>query len=142
MTSFLCKDLYMLYCLIFEQIFKYVIIMNKICKHMPEKDVLDIIPEDDILSYIADFFDALGDFTRLKIIWALTNREFTTCELSKILNISVSAISHQLRLLKDRRIVKSRKDGRNVYYSIADKHVSSILKTTLRHVLEKGSRVI
>ncbi len=94
------------------------------------------MPQDDIIKALADFFDALGNSTRLKILFSLMNGELCTCDLTNITNLSVSAISHQLRILKDRRIVTYRKDGKNVFYRLEDKHIVDILKASLQHMEE------
>ncbi len=94
------------------------------------------LPKEDMLTSLADFFDALGNSTRLKILFSLMNNELCTCDLTNITNLSVSAISHQLRILKDRRIVTYRKDGKNVFYRLEDKHIVDILKASLQHMEE------
>ncbi len=94
------------------------------------------LPEEEIIQKLADFFDALGNPTRLKILLSLVGEELCTCDLSYITNLSVSAISHQLRILKDRRIVTYRKDGKNVFYRLEDKHIVDILKASLQHMEE------
>lgn len=91
------------------------------------------LPGEDTLLDLSDFFDAMGNPTRLKILYALMHGELCTCDLSILTGVSVSAISHQLRILKDRRIIRYRKDGRNVYYRLDDEHIMGILKTALTH---------
>ncbi|HDD31846.1 MAG: winged helix-turn-helix transcriptional regulator [Thermococcus sp.] len=94
------------------------------------------LPEEELLLDVADFFDALGNPTRLKILFALLEEELCTCDLSNIAGLSVSAISHQLRILKDRKIVAYRKDGKNVFYHLDDEHVKEILNVALKHMEE------
>lgn len=94
------------------------------------------LPEEELILDIADFFDALGNPTRLKILFALLEEELCTCDLSNITGLSVSAISHQLRILKDRKIVAYRKDGKNVFYRLDDEHIKDVLKIALKHVRE------
>ncbi|EHR78727.1 ArsR family transcriptional regulator [Thermococcus litoralis DSM 5473] len=115
--------------------------MTEICKvyeeHMDK--ILEVekkLPEEELILDIADFFDALGNPTRLKILFALLEEELCTCDLSNITGLSVSAISHQLRILKDRKIVAYRKDGKNVFYRLDDKHIKDVLKIALKHVRE------
>ncbi|CAB49845.1 ArsR/SmtB family transcription factor [Pyrococcus abyssi] len=95
------------------------------------------LPEDEKILEVSDFFDALGNPTRLKILFALMEAgELCTCDLSAITKLSVSAISHQLRILKDRKIVTYRKDGKNVFYRLDDEHIREILRTALNHLSE------
>lgn len=94
------------------------------------------LPEEEAILEISDFFDALGNPTRLKILFALLENELCTCDLSNITGLSVSAISHQLRILKDRKIVAYRKDGKNVFYRLDDEHIKDVLKIALKHVRE------
>ncbi len=93
------------------------------------------LPRDDVIHELADFFDAMGNPTRLKILLALLKEELCTCDLTSITGLSVSAVSHQLRILRDRRIVKYRREGKNVYYSLEDEHVKQILRIGLEHVM-------
>ncbi len=92
------------------------------------------LPGDDVIHEMADFFDAMGNPTRLKILLALMSGELCTCDLMVITGLSVSAVSHQLRILRDRRVVKYRREGRNVYYSLDDEHIKQILRVGLSHI--------
>ncbi|AEC52502.1 transcriptional repressor smtb - like protein [Pyrococcus sp. NA2] len=94
------------------------------------------LPKEELILEIADFFDALGNPTRLKILFALLEDELCTCDLSNITGLSVSAVSHQLRILKDRKIITYRKDGKNVFYKLNDEHIREILKVALEHMKE------
>ncbi len=94
------------------------------------------LPEEELILDVADFFDALGNPTRLKILFALLEEELCTCDLSNITGLSVSAVSHQLRVLKDRKIVTYKKDGKNVFYRLDDEHIREILKIALEHLRE------
>jgi ArsR family transcriptional regulator len=85
---------------------------------------------------LADFFRILGDPTRVKIIHALSGRELCVCDLSFFLEMNQSAVSHQLRTLKDSRFVVSRKEGKVVYYSLADEHITQILDLGIVHLSE------
>ncbi len=128
----------------FEQLFKCGI-MAEVCKTFEKHEdkiekTLKKLPDDETIVDIANFFDALGDATRVKIVLALMQEELCTCDLSKITGLSVSAISHQLRVLKDRRIVTYRREGKNVFYKIDDDHIQKIVETTLVHLREKLAR--
>ena len=91
------------------------------------------IPQDFIITNLAEQFKCLSDYTRLKIILALAKKELCVCEISLLLEVSVSAISHQLRLLKNLKLVKFRKDKKMVYYSLDDQHISKIINEALKH---------
>lgn len=95
-----------------------------------------ILPSREELFEIADIFKVIGDPTRLKIVMALEHEELCVCDLSALIGISVSGISHQLRLLRSNRLVKYRREGKMAYYSLDDMHVGSIIKETLDHVKE------
>ncbi len=88
---------------------------------------------------LADTFSALGDPTRVRILDALSHGELCVCDLAAVLKLSQSAVSHQLRLLRGIRLVKPRRDGRIVFYSLDDQHIISIFKQTLQHVEETGA---
>ncbi|HHV65205.1 MAG TPA: helix-turn-helix transcriptional regulator [Peptococcaceae bacterium] len=94
------------------------------------------MPAEDTLTGLAELFKVFGDTTRIKILWALSESEMCVCDLAFLLNMTQSAISHQLRLLKQSRLVKNRKEGKVVFYSLADEHVKLIFKQALTHVLE------
>ena len=92
--------------------------------------------DDDTINRVAEFFKILGDNTRVKILFALDQNELCVCDIAAITNSTVSAISHQLRILKNAKLVKFRKVGKVVYYEIADSHVSEIFKKGLEHIEE------
>jgi ArsR family transcriptional regulator len=94
------------------------------------------MPEDEILFAMADFFKVFGDSTRIKILYALISSEMCVCDLSVLLNMHQSAISHQLRVLKQANLVKYRKEGKVVYYSLKDEHVKTIFEQGLIHLKE------
>jgi DNA-binding transcriptional ArsR family regulator len=87
---------------------------------------------------LAETFKVLGDPTRVRILLALSARELCVCDLVEIFDVTQSAVSHQLRLLRTHRLVKSRRDGKLVYYSLDDDHVRSLFDEGLRHVKEDG----
>ena len=100
------------------------------------EEVKEKMPEDEIAMDLADTFKVFSDFTRLKILLALLNHEMCVCDISALLNMTKSAVSHQLRVLKQSNLVKNRREGKVVYYSIADKHVETIVSNGMEHVLE------
>ena len=85
-------------------------------------------------------FKALGDVSRLKILWALERQEMCVCDLAALLGITESAVSHQLRLLRTLRLVKNRRAGTILYYRLADDHVSQLVRIALEHIQEPGAR--
>lgn len=99
--------------------------------------VKECIPEEETLYDLADLFKVLGDSTRIKILCALFQAEMCVCDIAALLGMTQSAISHQLRVLKQARIVRNRKDGKVVYYSLDDDHVKSIFDQGLIHIGEK-----
>jgi len=94
------------------------------------------LPEDNLINNLAQTFKNLSDFTRLKILISLAEDELCVCDLAALTNVSVSAISHQLRLLKNSRLVKYRKDGKMVYYSLDDQHINKIVNEATKHCKE------
>ena len=95
------------------------------------------MPTDDELFDLAETFKIFGDSTRIRIICALLSGEMCVCDLSDLLGISQSAISHQLRLLRASRLVKNRRDGKSIYYSLDDQHIYSIISQGLKHIREE-----
>ena len=98
--------------------------------------VKENIPSDQLLYELADFFKVFGDSTRIKILCALLSSEMCVCDLSVLLGMNQSAISHQLRVLKQANLVKYRRDGKAVYYSLRDEHVNEILQQGFTHLNE------
>lgn len=95
------------------------------------------MPEEEVLYDLGDFFKILGDSTRIKILSALFQSEMCVCDIAALLGMTQSAISHQLRVLKQGRLVKHRKDGKVVYYSLDDDHIKHIIDQGLTHISEK-----
>ena len=95
------------------------------------------MPEEEVLYDMAEFFKVFGDSTRIKIISALFESEMCVCDLSAALNMTQSAISHQLRVLKQANLVKFRREGKVVYYALSDDHVKHIFDQGLVHIQEK-----
>ena len=98
--------------------------------------VRQVLPPDEVLSDLADLFKIFGDSTRIKILYALLRSELCVCDIADLLGLTQSAISHQLRVLKQSRLVKFRRDGKTIYYSLADDHVVNILCQGLEHIEE------
>lgn len=101
------------------------------------KEVKGLMPKDDYLCDVAELFKVFGDSTRTKILAALFNHELCVCDICKIVSMTKSAVSHQLKVLRDFNLVKARKQGKEVFYSLADEHVVIIYKKALEHILEK-----
>jgi len=100
--------------------------------------VKENLPDDEILSETANFFKVFGDKTRIKILSALLDSEMCVCDIACLLDMSQSAISHQLRVLKSSNLVKNRKEGKVVYYSLEDEHVKAILDQGIIHIRHKN----
>ena len=94
------------------------------------------LPEDGMLSRLAELFKVFGDETRIRILYVLFEAEVCVCDLAKLLGMTQSAVSHQLRILKQARLIKSRRDGKTVFYSLADEHVRTLLRQGTEHLLE------
>ena len=99
--------------------------------------VRQALPDEDALSRMVELFKAFADGTRVKILYVLLEAEVCVCDLARILGMTQSAVSHQLRLLKSARLIKSRRDGKTVFYSLADDHVATLLKQGMEHVDEE-----
>lgn len=99
-------------------------------------NIKDDMPEDEFLFDMAELFKVFGDSTRMKIINALLKNELCVGELASITNTSSSAISHQLRILKQAKLVKYRRNGKTIYYSLDDEHVSQIYEIGEKHLKE------
>lgn len=94
------------------------------------------MPDDDTLIDLAELFKVFGDSTRIKILTALKVGELCVCDISRVVGMTDSAVSHQLKILKNARLVKFRRDGKTVFYSLADDHVNSILEQGQEHISE------
>ena len=94
------------------------------------------MPAEEITTAASDFFKAFSDKTRLRILAALVSAELCVCDIAQLLNMTQSAISHQLRILKQNRLVKNRRDGKSVFYSLADGHVKTIISQGMEHIQE------
>lgn len=103
-------------------------ILNKVKNDMPNESAMNDLTE---------FFKIMGDGTRIHILCALVQNEMCVCDLAILTNVTKSAMSHQLRSLKEAHLVKARRSGKNVFYSIDDEHVKDILEKALEHIIEK-----
>lgn len=113
------------------------------CNEVHEDIVSEVkteMPEDEILYDLAELFKVFGDTTRIKILYALFSKEMCVCDIANLLNMTQSAISHQLRVLKQARLVKFRKEGKTVYYSLDDNHINQIFNCGLDHIKETYGR--
>ena len=100
------------------------------------KEVKKIMPKDDEIYDLAEFFKVFADSTRMKMIYALMENELCVCDLANIVNTTQSAISHQLKILRQSKLVKFRKEGKVIYYSLDDEHISQIVKKGREHIEE------
>lgn len=108
-----------------------------VCVHQEIVDsVTAEMPEEEELYDLAELFKVFGDSTRIKILYVLFEREMCVCDIAELLHMTQSAISHQLRVLKQSQLVKFRREGKTVYYSLADSHVRTIINQGMEHIEE------
>ncbi len=108
--------------------------------HIDDKkaqEIRSLIQPEMAIQYLGDFFKVMGDPTRLKIILSLSREELCVCDLAAIISVSPSAVSHQLRILRGARLVKYRREGKIVYYSLDDRHVENLLENAQEHLKER-----
>ena len=98
--------------------------------------VNETLPDETELYDLAELFKVFGDSTRIRILFVLFESEMCVCDIAQLLNMTQSAISHQLRILKQSQLVKSRRDGKSVFYSLADDHVYRIINQGFEHIKE------
>ncbi len=98
--------------------------------------VKEQMPPEEQLYDLAELFKMFGDSTRIRILFVLFEAEVCVCDLAAALNMTVSAVSHQLKLLKQSKLIKSRREGRSVFYSLADDHVRTIVSQGMEHITE------
>ena len=98
--------------------------------------VRSTLPDDDTMLDVSELFKALGDSTRCRILFVLLVSEMCVCDLSLLLGMSVSAVSHQLRILRQAQLVRYRREGKTVFYALADEHVRTLLSQGMEHVQE------
>ena len=101
------------------------------------KIVNETMPDEEELYDLADLFKVFADSTRIRILFVLFEAEVCVCDLAAALNMTQSAVSHQLRILKQNKLVRSRREGKSVFYSLADAHVRAIIDQGLEHVEEE-----
>lgn len=107
------------------------------CIHEEKVDeILKVMPEEEKIKELAEFYKVFGDATRVKILYVLLESEMCVCDLAAVLKMTQSAISHQLRVLKQMKLVKNRRDGKTVYYSLADGHIQNIISQGMEHIME------
>lgn len=94
------------------------------------------MPDEDALIDLSELFKVFGDSTRIKILTALSGGELCVCDISTVVGMTASAVSHQLKILKQSELVSFRRDGKTVFYSLSDSHVNTILKQGLEHISE------
>lgn len=98
--------------------------------------VKQTMPEEEELNDLAELFKIFGDATRIRILFVLFEAEVCVCDLAELLDMTQSAISHQLRVLKQMKLVKNRREGKTVYYSLADGHIQTIISQGMEHIAE------
>jgi ArsR family transcriptional regulator len=98
--------------------------------------VIKVMPKEQQLLDLADFFKIFGDPTRIRILYVLSQSEMCVCDIANLLQMGQSAISHQLRVLKQMRLVKFRREGKTVFYSLTDGHIETILAQGMEHISE------
>ncbi len=104
--------------------------------HALLSEISERMPDDEKLFDLAELFKVFGDSTRMKILFVLFEADVCTCDLAAALNMTPSAVSHQLNVLKRAKLVKCRRDGKTVFYSLADEHVRSIISCGTEHINE------
>lgn len=98
--------------------------------------VRQVMEDTEVLYALSDFFKVMSDSTRMRIMAVLESRELCVCDIAQVLGMTKSAVSHQLKVLKDARLVKFRRDGKNVFYTLKDHHVKTILEMGIEHIKE------
>lgn len=109
------------------------------CEVLHEEVVTEVkksMADDETVADISDFFRIFGDSTRIKILWALDKSELCVCDIAALISMTKSAVSHQLKVLRDARLVKSRREGKVIFYSLADDHVKDIFEKAVEHLDE------
>ena len=107
------------------------------CVHADTVDrITSTMPDEDTLIDLSELFKVFGDSTRIKILTAQSHGELCVCDLSKLVGMTSSAVSHQLKILRSAKLVSCRRDGKTVFYALADDHVTTIIRQGLEHVNE------
>ena len=123
------KNLYNI--LTIEQLLNYNKVMSEIVTKLKP-----LLPDTTLLYELSDFFKIMGDGTRIQLLWALEESEMCVNDLASLLNMTKSAVSHQLKVLRVAKLVKAQKKGKNVYYSLSDNHVKTIFQMALEHICD------
>ncbi len=109
-------------------------------EHHNHKDLVNAVgmdmPEEEVLYDLAELFKVFGDTTRIKILYTLYESEMCVCDIAEVLNMTQSAISHQLKVLKQAKLVKNRREGKQIIYSLDDGHIANIISMGIEHVTE------
>lgn len=100
------------------------------------ENIMNDMPDDGTLCELAEFFRVFGDSTRIRILYALSKSEMCVCDIAELLNVSQSAVSHQLQILRSKRLVKYRREGKTVFYSLNDEHIFTIIGQGIDHIKE------
>ena len=100
------------------------------------KAAMESVPDESNLRDVAELYKLFSDYSRVRILYLLASGELCVCDLTELMDINQSAISNHLRLLRNGKLVRARREGKNVYYSLADRHVEKILSNGLEHILE------
>lgn len=113
---------------------------NMCCEHKIHQDIVEkvakVMPDESVLYDAAELLKVFGDPTRIRIIFVLCQSEMCVCDIADLLGMTQSAISHQLRVLKQARLVNARRNGKTIFYSLCDSHVQKIFYCAMEHVLE------
>ena len=112
---------------------------ENVTDHEKDAKIKKLMPGDELLFSMADFFKIFGDSTRIRILYALLESELCVCDIAEVLDMTVSAVSHQLRVLKQARLVSSRRNGKSIIYAPADDHVKEIIAKAYEHLTEEES---
>lgn len=98
------------------------------------------MPDEGTFDDLIEFYKLISDSTRAKILFVLDQHEMCVCDIANVLGMTKSAISHQLRLLKDKNLVKSRRDGKEIFYKLSDEHVTEVFELSLKHIKEQTNK--
>lgn len=116
---------------IYGQENEYLALQEDAAKEMRDKEL-----DEDVLFDLAELFKIFGDSNRIRILYALSGTELCVSDIAQVLNLSASAVSHQLRILKSSKLVRCRREGKIIFYMLDDEHVSDIINLGLEHVIE------
>ncbi len=107
------------------------------CVHVEEVErCRSRMPDDELLCSLGELFKTFGDSTRVRIISALMSGELCVCDIAAVLDMTVSAVSHQLRVLRQAKLVRTRRDGKQIYYTVDDQHVGILFSAGMEHIRE------